>query len=94
MQVAARLLPFRSATFSVGGTNSATLREDVSSILMHLDGRQVALSFEPSVTTSSDLLGRSKARPPFYGVIYSGNVHLQTCPSPTLFSFFDWQLGN
>lgn len=52
------------ATSEVVETPSATLRQDVSSIFTHLDGRLAALAFEPSAKASSDLLDPGEALPP------------------------------
>lgn len=59
-----RTVGFHSATSNVVQTHSATLCQDVPSSLTHVDGRLVALAFEPLATTSFDPLGPGKAPPP------------------------------
>lgn len=55
---------FRFSTSSVIKTHSALLRQDVSSILTHLDSRLAASAFYPSVTPISDPLDPGAAPPP------------------------------
>lgn len=60
---------FRSETSNVVKTHSATLRQDVSSILTHLDTRLAATISDPSVRTSSVPFVPGAARPPSEGVL-------------------------
>lgn len=54
---------FPSATSSVFRKHSATLHQDVSSMLMHLDGLLEALASKHLVKTFSDHLDSGKAPP-------------------------------
>lgn len=53
-----------TSTSNVDETNSATICQDVSSILKHLNSRQAASASYSLVTTSSDPLGVAAAPPP------------------------------
>lgn len=58
-----RTAGFRSVTFSNVEMRSATLLQDASSILTHLESGLSALDSRPSVATSADRLGPVEGRP-------------------------------
>lgn len=59
-----RTAGLHSATSHVVEAQSATLRQDASFILTHLDSRQAASTSEPSIAMCSDPLGPGAASPP------------------------------
>lgn len=77
---------FRSGTSNAVGTHSEMLCQDVSFILMHVDGRLAGLALEPLVSTFSDPFGPGHALAPLSRVVHG------YCSSITLSLFHPFLL--